>query len=86
MRVYYRAVRGPAIYRQGPVKFCCAPMCRWWGVLIGFGVGDRPSTDRGVNLFHRRPQANGKSVLEVVPVKHCPWCGEVVETCRVKQP
>jgi hypothetical protein len=84
MRVYYRAVHGPAVFRQGPVEFCCAAMCHWWGVLIGFGVGDRPSTHRGVNLYHRRSQANGKSVLEVVPVEHCPWCGEPVETCRVK--
>jgi hypothetical protein len=60
-------------------------MCRWWGVLIGFGVRDCPaSTDRDVNLFVDRPQANGKSVVETVPVAHCPWCGQAVENCRVK--
>jgi hypothetical protein len=89
MRVMYRAEsrspRLPTVYRAGAVKWCCAEMCRWWGVLVGFGVrGCAASTGRDVNLFIDRPQANGKSVIETVPATFCPWCGQLVETCRVK--
>jgi hypothetical protein len=89
MRVMYRSAQAsrssPAVYRQGPVKFCCAAMCRAWGVLIGFGVKDYPaSTSREVNLYAERWQAGGKPVLELIPVGYCPFCGEPVETCRVK--
>jgi hypothetical protein len=88
MRVSYQsapsATREP-VYRQTAVKFCCATLCQWWGVLIGFGCrGCQASTCRDVCLYLDRPQANGGIVLEVVPVEHCPWCGEAVETCRVK--
>src|SRR5262245_55577117 len=41
MRVFYRASQGRTgtVYeRTGPAKFCCVEMCRWWGVLIGFGM------------------------------------------------
>jgi hypothetical protein len=60
-------------------------MCRWWGVLLGFGVRDGGvSTSREVNLWLERPQASGKPVLEVVAIDFCPFCGEAVETCREK--
>jgi hypothetical protein len=69
----------------GPIKFCCAGMCRQWGGLLGFGVRDCPaSTNRTVNLFADHPQANGRSVLELTEIQFCPWCGEVVETVREK--
>ena len=85
MRVAYRSICRTTVYQQGPVKFCCASMCRWWDLLIGFGVkGGTPSTSREVNLFAERSQANGKAVQELVPVDFCPWCGETVETCREK--
>jgi hypothetical protein len=35
-------------------------------------------------LFLTGSEANGKTVLETVPVQCCPWCGEPVEVCRVK--
>jgi len=39
------------------------------GELIGFGVRDcAASTSRDVNLYRDRPQANGQTILEVVPV------------------
>jgi hypothetical protein len=89
MRVFYRAIRSrrtglPATYQQGPVKFCCVEMCRRWGTVIGLGARGASSTDRAVNLYLDRPQANGRTVLELVPVEHCPWCGEPVETVRIK--
>jgi hypothetical protein len=80
---YYAEGRSLVVFRQGPVAFCCTEMCRWWGVLVGFGVrGHAATTSRTVNLFLSRPQANGPQVLEVVPVDYCPWCGEVVHVCR----
>jgi hypothetical protein len=89
MRVVYRVLRprrpgAPLTYQQAePVKRCCADMARWWGNLIGFGVRDVPaSTSAAVNLWRDRPQANGRTILEVVPIQRCPWCGEPIETCR----
>jgi hypothetical protein len=89
MRVSYRSVPSvkphlPTVYRQGSVTFCCASMARWWGVLVGFGVRGCPSTGRTVNLYLDRPQTNGKTAVEVVPVDFCPWCGEAVSVCRNK--
>jgi hypothetical protein len=89
MQVFYRAEcrspRLPTVYRKTAVKWCCAEMCRWWNVLVGFGVRDCPaSTSREVNLFRDRPQASGKTVLETVPLAFCPFCGEPVEACRMK--
>jgi len=92
MRVEYVAVSrrrsgapGLVVYRPGRVTFCCAAMRRWWGVLVSFGVRDCPaSTSREVNLYHERPQANGKTVLEVVPIDYCPFCGENIVICRRK--
>lgn len=84
MQVFYRPSCAQT-FTQGPVKFCCADMCRWWGRLIGFGVRGCPtSTSQDVNLYLDRPQANGKTAVEVVPVTFCPFCGAAVETCRVK--
>jgi hypothetical protein len=89
MRVMYRAEsrspRMPVVYRPGAVKWCCIEMCRWWNVLIGFGVRGCPaSTSRDVNLFIDRPQANGENVVETVEIAFCPFCGQPVEACRVK--
>ena len=85
MRVYFHAVSPAPVYRQGQVSWCCAEMCRWWGLLVGFGVrGCAASTSRTVNLFLDRPQASGKTAVEVVPLDFCPWCGQAVETCQVK--
>jgi len=89
MRVFYRSRqawnREPVYEQTGPVKFCCAEMCRHWCVLVGFGVPESPrSTCRDVTLCIPRPQANGAAVLEVVAISHCPWCGEAVEVCRRK--
>ncbi len=89
MRVFCRSCpskMGEPVYKQtAPIKFCCAEMCRWWNVLIGFGVlGYERSTSREVNLCLPRPQANGCALVEVVPVEFCPWCGEAVEACRRK--
>jgi hypothetical protein len=89
MRVFYTARQSgpsaPVVYRQGRVKFCCASLARWWGLLIGFGVRDCPaSTSRDVCLYLDRPQASRAPVLELVPVECCPWCGEVVEAVREK--
>jgi hypothetical protein len=90
MRVTYRAVPSvkphlPTVYRQGPVRWCCASMARWWGLVVGFGVkGCAAVTSRTVNLYLAQPQVGGKTAVEVVPVDFCPWCGEVVETCRTK--
>jgi len=71
--------------QAAPVKWCCAEMCRWWNVLIGFGVrGHDASTSQEVNLYRELPQANGRVIVEVVPIQCCPWCGETVEPCREK--
>jgi hypothetical protein len=82
MRVFYKAE--VSVYRQGAVRWCCTGMARWWGVLVGFGVRDCASTSRTVNIYLNRPQANGKTAVEVVPIDCCPWCGEAVEVCRSK--
>lgn len=90
MKLFYSANRVkraglPVTYRQGPVTFCCASMNRWWGLLIGFGVRDCPtSTNRDVCLYLTRPQTHKAPVLELVAVECCPWCGQPVEVCRVK--
>ena len=89
MRVCYTARQVsrslPVVYQQGPVRFCCESMCRWWGLLVGFGVlGHSASTSRDVCLYLSRPQVNGVQSLEVVPVQHCPWCAEAIEPCREK--
>jgi hypothetical protein len=90
VRLFYSAKRIkraslPVTYQQGPVLFCCARLCQWWGRLVGFGVRDcSASTDCGVNLYFDRPQANGSTAVELVPIDHCPFCGAPVETVRVK--
>ena len=88
MRVSYRSVPSAAepVYEQaGPVTFCCAEMCRRWNALVGFGVlGHDRSTSREVNLSIPKPQANGRTLAEVVPIDFCPWCGQPVEVCRRK--
>jgi hypothetical protein len=86
MRVFYRSLRRSLpVFEQTDVAFCCAGMARQWGKLFGFGVKDATaSTSRNVNLFVDRPQANGRSILEVVPIQHCPFCGETIETVREK--
>jgi hypothetical protein len=93
VRVFYRSrpakrslLGAPAVvYQQGPVRFCCAAMCERWGSVIGFGArGCAASTSRDVNLFTDRPQVGGGAVLLLTGICFCPWCGEAVETCRVK--
>jgi hypothetical protein len=88
MRVFYRCRKSKKsiiVYEQGPVDFCCASMWRWWDVMIGFGVrACTASTSRGVSLFYDRPQASGKSLIEIVEVHFCPFCGEAIETCQMK--
>lgn len=87
MRVFYRALRrSVVVYRQTSVSFCCIGMAHRWGNLIGFGVRDvRASTSRKVSLFIDRPQTSGRSILELVPIQHCPFCGEIVETLQEKR-
>jgi hypothetical protein len=86
MRVVYRSLRcSLPVYEQTDVTFCCAGMARQWGKLFGFGVKDAPaSTSREVNLFIDQPQVNDRSILELVPIQHCPFCGEGIETEREK--
>ncbi len=89
MKVFYRVPRRQraalTVYEAARVVFCCAAMERQWGQLIGFGVrGGERSTSCDVNMFSDRAQANGKSVLELTAIESCPWCGQTVETCRVK--
>jgi len=89
MRVRYRsrsARTAETVYEQvGDVRFCCEAMRERWGLLIGFGaLGHRRSTDRAVNLYSVVTQANGTSLLGMTPVDFCPFCGEPIETCRVK--
>lgn len=88
MRVVYRsrrARRGAAtVYEQAAVEFCCPEMSQRWGVLIGFGAQGCPaSTDRNINLYRDQSQASGRSVLELIPVAFCSFCGEPVKTRRV---
>jgi hypothetical protein len=86
VRIVYRSLRRSLpVYEQTDVTFCCAGMTRQWGKLFSFGVkGFYASTSRNVNLFIDRPQANDRSILEVVPIQHCPFCGEVIEMVREK--
>jgi hypothetical protein len=86
MRVVYRSLRRSIpVYEQTDVTFCCVGMARQWGNLLGFGVRGFPaSTSRNVNLFVDRPQVNGRSILELVPIQHCLFCGEAIETVREK--
>ena len=56
-----------------------------WGRLFGFGARDVDTcTSREVNLFIDRAQANGRTVLELLPIQCCPFCGEAIETIREK--
>jgi hypothetical protein len=91
VRVSYRAVRpyrfGEEVCYEvvGAVVFCCRQMRRRWGSLIVFGApGHARTTSRDVNLAVVVPQANGDSTLSLIPIHHCAFCGEAVETCRVK--
>src|SRR5256885_776819 len=93
MQVSYRSRRPkravldlPAVYEQvGDPTFCCEGMARQWGRIVAFGVAGHPrTTSREVCLSVPRPQASGGSILEVVAIDFCPWCGEAVEVCRVK--
>lgn len=86
MRVFYRPLRRSlTVYQQTSVSFCCEEMARRWGKLLGFGARDTAaSTSREVNLFIDRAQANGRTILELVPIQFCPFCGEPVETVRKK--
>ena len=87
MRVFYRCVRRAlSVYEETSVAFCCPSMALQWGRLLGFGVRGSPaSTSREVNLFVDRQQANKRTILEVFPIQYCPFCGEAVETVRVKR-
>jgi hypothetical protein len=87
MRVFYRCLRRVLpVYEQIDVAFCCSGMALQWGRLVGFGArGVTACTSRDVNLFVDRPQANGRSILELVPIQYCPFCGEPIETGRVKR-
>jgi hypothetical protein len=87
MRVFYRTLRrSVTVYQETRAVFCCAAMARQWGRLIGFGArGIEACTSREVSLFLDRPQANGRTVLEIVPIRCCPFCGETIETMRVKR-
>lgn len=70
---------------EGPVRFCCAGRCRVRSELIGFGVrGHAASTSREVNTFTDKAQAGGGTVCVLTEIQHCPFCGEPVETVRVK--
>jgi hypothetical protein len=60
-------------------------MCRYWTTLVGFGVkGHARTTSREVHLYQEVPQTDGGSVCSLAEIAYCPWCGEAVETCRVK--
>jgi hypothetical protein len=90
VRVSYRAVRpsrfGEVCYEVvGAVVFCCGQMRRRWGSLIAFGAPGHPrTTSRDVNSAVAVPQADGSVAVELIPIEHCPFCGEPVETCRAK--
>jgi hypothetical protein len=88
MRVPYRSrcARVGTVYEiAGPIRFCCASMCRTWGEFIGFGIrGHAATTSREVNVFTDRAQASGGTVCILTEIQHCPCCGEAVETVRVK--
>jgi hypothetical protein len=91
VRIPYRScgqcrTTGETLYEvAGRVEFCCASMCRYWTVLVGFGVkGHAQTTSREVHLYQEIPQAGGGPVCALAEIQFCPWCGEAVETCRVK--
>jgi hypothetical protein len=86
MKVCYRSIRRTlVVYQQTRAVFCCEEMARQRGKLLGFGArGVDACTSREVSLFVDRAQANGRAVLEVVPIQCCPFCGEVIETIRAK--
>lgn len=86
MRVFYRSLRHSLlVYQQTNVSFCCAEMARQWGKLFGFGARDiLACPSRDVNLFIDRPQANGRTILELMPIQHGPFCGEAIEAVREK--
>jgi hypothetical protein len=86
MRVSYRAVRRSLIvYRQTRVVFCCEEMEWQWGERISFGArGVLACTSRDVSLFINRQQANGRMILELLPIQCCPFRGEAIETIRSK--
>jgi hypothetical protein len=86
MRVFYRSVRrSVTVYQQTRVVCCCDEMERRWNRLLGFGARDvRACTSRVVSLFVDRPQTNGRTVLELVSIRYCPFCGEEVELVREK--
>lgn len=87
MRVFYRVLcRSLRTYAQTNVAFCCPAMALQWGKLIGFGAKSIAAcTSRDVSLFIDRPQANGRIILEIVPIQHCPFCGEAIEMVREKR-
>ena len=85
MRVTYKTKQGGNVYEETGTDFCCTGMTQWWGRLIGFGVSGVSSTSRTVNLYLSRPQANGKTVLEIMPIDYCPFCGEAVELRHAKK-
>jgi hypothetical protein len=61
-------------------------MARYWDRLFGFGArGGIACTSRDANLFIDRIQANERTILELVPIQHCPFCGEGIETVREKR-
>src|SRR5262245_60913948 len=87
MRLFYRAKQGTEVTfeQTGPVTFCCLRMCELWNVLVGFGApGCRASSCREVCVWQAVPQTNGKPICNLVPISHCPFCGQAVEPIRVK--
>jgi len=86
MKVFYRSLRRTlVVYQQTRAVFCCAEMARRWGKLLGFGArGIAACTSREMSLFLDRAQANGRTILEVVPIRCCPFCGEEIEIVREK--
>lgn len=78
------AVDCPTCHKSAAVV--TAPMREQWGVLIGFGARDAVAcTSRDVSLFNDRQQANGRMILEIVPIQYCPFCGESIEIVREKR-
>jgi len=89
MLIFYRLARRSRrtvypVYEQTRVVFCCKALELKWSRVIGFGAKCcKASTNRDVNLYALRPQANG-AVVEHIAVNFCPFCGERIEICRVK--
>ena len=50
----------------------------WPETPKAFGVHGQASTSKTVNAYLTRPQANGKTALEVVPIDYCPFCGNKI--------